>query len=58
MAKDQQAKEQITIFVEPEDLRKLNALSRATLAPRGALIRAAIKNYLELELRKAEAKRG
>ena len=51
----QKAKKQISLFIEPEDLNRLQALSALTLAPVGALIRAAIKNYLEL--RKAELKK-
>ena len=49
-------KKQISLFVDAEDLRKLQALSKATLAPVGALIRQAIQNYLDL--RKGDVKRG
>jgi len=41
------AKKQISLFVEPDQLQKLQTLSEITLAPVGALIRAAIDDYLE-----------
>jgi predicted DNA-binding protein len=47
-------KKQISLFVEPEQLQTLQTLSEVTLAPVGALIRAAIDDYLEK--RKAEIK--
>jgi len=52
----QKAKKQISLFVEPDQLQKLQTLSDVTLAPVGALIRAAIDDYLEK--RKSELKRG
>jgi predicted DNA-binding protein len=47
-------KAQISLFVAPEDLSQLKTLSEQTLAPVGALIRDAIRKYLEL--RKSELK--
>jgi hypothetical protein len=49
-------KKQISLFVEPDQLQKLQTLSDVTLAPVGALIRAAIDDYLEK--RKVEIKKG
>lgn len=51
---EKEKKKQITISVSPAELGRLQLLSDRTLAPVGALIRAAITNYLEL--RKAEIK--
>lgn len=45
-AKKDGNKEQVSFFVDPADLAGLRALSASTLAPVGALIRAAIKDYL------------
>jgi predicted DNA-binding protein len=54
MAK-QAKKQQITILLEPEQMQGLKTLSDQTLAPIAALIRDAIKKYLEL--RKSELKK-